>query len=706
MTASHCSSLSRAFAHPRFTPDALAWRVALASGVLAVSWPAGLQAAEVPATLAVVEVNALASVSAFSVTPAEARTALEKTAGGVAVVDAADYLGGRAGTMEDSLRLAPGVFIASRFGSDEARVSIRGSGLQRTFHGRGLMLLQDGVPVNLADGGFDMQAIEPQAVRYIEVQRGANALRHGGSTLGGAINYISQTGRSAPPLVLRAETGSFDYQRYQLAAGGQRGAADGYAALNFSTQDGFRDHARQRNTRFFGNAGFQLSPAVETRFYLTVVDTDSELPGSLTRAQLKADSRQANARAIFRDQHRDFVLYRLANQTAIRHDDGSRTQVAVFAARKDLFHPIEFFPGGPGMIEQRSDDHGAQLRHVRDSSWLGLRQQNTMGLTWHEGSTDNRTYAYLPGPGHAKAGATTLNDQTAMNLTAYGESAWALNERLQVSLGAQWTESLRQLDDRLGTADYRQVYHRTSPKAGVIYRVAEGAEVFANVSGSFEPPSFSEGPVAGQPLAAQKAVTWEVGTRGERRLGSAALSWDLAYYRARLRDELLAIEVNGVSTTQSADQTLHQGVELGLRAAADRWRVMASYLYNDFRFLRSGDALIGDGGDIAGLPRQVFAGEAALRLPGGIWAGPTVRAASRSWVDHANTLSAPGYAVYGIKINQALAGGVEWFIEGRNLADKSYAATTGVIRNAGGADQAQFNPGEGRAVYVGVSKTF
>ncbi|MFX4681918.1 hypothetical protein ABTB34_20920, partial [Acinetobacter baumannii] len=93
---------------------------------------------------------------------------------------------------------------------------------------------------------------------------------------------------------------------------------------------------RQRNTHFFGNAGFQLSPAVETRFYLTAVDTDSELPGSLTRAQLRADSRQANARAIFRDQHRDFVLYRLANQTAIRHDDGSRTQVAVFAARKDL----------------------------------------------------------------------------------------------------------------------------------------------------------------------------------------------------------------------------------------------------------------------------------------------------------------------------------------------------------------------------------
>jgi len=58
------------------------------------------------------------------------------------------------------------VFVQPRYGSEESRLSIRGSGLQRTFHGRGLKLLQDGVPLNLADGGFDFQAVEPLVSRY------------------------------------------------------------------------------------------------------------------------------------------------------------------------------------------------------------------------------------------------------------------------------------------------------------------------------------------------------------------------------------------------------------------------------------------------------------------------------------------------------------------------------------------------------------
>lgn len=93
------------------------------------------------------------------------------------------------------LDFAPGVLIQSRFGAEEARLSIRGSGIQRTFHGRGLWLMQDGMPLNLADGGFDMQAVEPLSANHIEVYRGANALQvYGAATLGGAINFISNTG--------------------------------------------------------------------------------------------------------------------------------------------------------------------------------------------------------------------------------------------------------------------------------------------------------------------------------------------------------------------------------------------------------------------------------------------------------------------------------------------------------------------------------
>src|SRR5690606_8217119 len=147
-------------------------------------------------------------------------------AGGAGIVDAEAYREGRVSTFSDTLGLATGVLAQSRFGAEESRLSIRGSGLQRTFHMRGIKLMQDGVPMNLADGSADFQAIEPLSTRYVEVYRGANALRYGSSTLGGAINYVSPTGRTAPRLELRGEFGSFGYQRLGAAIGGVSGDAD------------------------------------------------------------------------------------------------------------------------------------------------------------------------------------------------------------------------------------------------------------------------------------------------------------------------------------------------------------------------------------------------------------------------------------------------------------------------------------------------
>jgi iron complex outermembrane receptor protein len=146
----------------------------------------------------VVEATAPNKPSLTVPTPEVSRADLEKTPGGVEVVDSERYLTGRASTVADTFALSAGVFAQPRFGSDEARLSIRGSGLQRTFHGRGIRVLQDGVPLNLADGGFDFQALDPLSASYINVWRGGNALAYGSSTLGGAMDYISHTGLTSP----------------------------------------------------------------------------------------------------------------------------------------------------------------------------------------------------------------------------------------------------------------------------------------------------------------------------------------------------------------------------------------------------------------------------------------------------------------------------------------------------------------------------
>jgi hypothetical protein len=65
----------------------------------------------------------------------------ETLPGGIETIDPERYLKGRSSTFAETFFLSPGVIAQSRFGSDEARMSIRGSGLQRTFHGRGIRVL-------------------------------------------------------------------------------------------------------------------------------------------------------------------------------------------------------------------------------------------------------------------------------------------------------------------------------------------------------------------------------------------------------------------------------------------------------------------------------------------------------------------------------------------------------------------------------------
>ena len=115
----------------------------------------------------------------------DAREQIERVPGGVAVVGREAFEDQYALTFRDTLGLVPGVFAQPRF-AEEVRLVIRGSGLGRNIHLGGVTLLQDGVPINLADGSGDFQEIDPAVIRHLEVYKGANGLVHGASSLGGA----------------------------------------------------------------------------------------------------------------------------------------------------------------------------------------------------------------------------------------------------------------------------------------------------------------------------------------------------------------------------------------------------------------------------------------------------------------------------------------------------------------------------------------
>jgi iron complex outermembrane receptor protein len=640
-------------------------------------------------------------------TAAESREELAKTPGGTEVVEAGRYLRGRASTMADTFALSPGVVAQPRFGSDEARISIRGSGMQRTFHGRGIRVMQDGVPLNLADGGFDMQAVDPLAADHVNIWRGGNALALGSSTLGGAIDYISATGLSAPGGSVRLEGGSFDYLRARVALGLSEGNADAYLSVSEQYQGGFREHAEQNNQRLFGNFGWRLSDSAETRLFVTAVRSRSELPGSLTKAELNDDPSQADDSlfgAVAYDNRRDFELYRIADKTTVRNGNDTIEFIVAFTY-KDLDHPITPFVG---VIDQLSNDTLLGAVFTREGRLFGRDNRARAGAFLTRGTIDAATFQNRFGE---RGDLTSSADQTATNIEGFVEDQLALGNGFTGVAGATAASNRRENEQQSGTAaSYDRSYENVTPKIGLRWET-DDFQVFGNFSGSYEPPSFSETNGALTPNEAQTANTIELGTRGSH----ANFRWDAVAYVSAVKDEFLSLN-NSAGTplgTTNADRTSHRGVELfgevdllggALEEMAENRLILRSvWTYGRFKF--DDDSTYGDN-TIAGLPPHLIRGELIWESKAGYYAGPTVEwVPVKSYVDHANTLSADPYALLGFKLGRRLENGLSWFIEAKNLTDERYAATTGVVANAG-ADPDQksrnFLPGDGRGVFAGI----
>ncbi|MCQ8895798.1 TonB-dependent receptor [Limnobacter humi] len=637
---------------------------------------------------------------------AEFKVRIENTPGGIGAVNREEFEQGRVSTFADSLGYATGVFIQPRFGADEARLSIRGSGVQRTFHGRGVWLTQDGIPVNLADGSFDFQAIEPLAADHVAVYRGANAFGLGVASLGGAIDYVSQTGLTAPRAAARMETGSFGYLRSAVQGAFKDVASDGYWMLSQSRQDGFRDFSKQDSVKLVGNLGRVINPDVQTRFFMASARSNSQLPGNLTLDQIQQNPQQANATNAALRQRRDLNLDRFSNRTRIRIGEGV-LDVNGYVSSKELFHPIF------QVIEQNNLDWGGQLKYALPHTLWGMLADTAVGLAYGRGVTDNTNRANNGG-----VPAGPLLDQSrqrAENQSFFIENRLALQSDLLWITALQFQQSQRQYDGYNSTAlggtgqflSFERQYGQISPRVGIIKTLADQSQVYANLSRSFEPPSFGELGVSGTAgqftinNAAQDGVSVEAGYRGEQ----LNWGWDVSAYYAEVYNELMATVIPGttISSTFNAPETHRLGLELGLRYSAGAWTFRNSTLLNHFRFASDPD--FGDA-RIAGLPAAATRLSAERLWNSGWRTSLSMDAAGPTWVDHKNTLQAPGYGVFNARVSVPLGLGAqpsaEWFVDARNLGDKRYVATTSVVRQFNPAQAAQFLPGDGRSLYAGV----
>jgi len=625
---------------------------------------------------------------------AEAR--VRQTPGGADVVGYEDYADKSIMSLRDTLAFSPGIYLQPRYGQ-EVRISIRGSGLSRGFHMRGLTLLQDGVPINLADDNGDFQELEPIFFDHLEVWRGANALRFGSGTLGGAVNGVTPTGRIAEGLYLRGDIGSFDSYRGLVSAGVAGERADAWGAISADTSDGDRDHVKRRSFRFHGNVGLKFSDTVSTRFYASYNDIKQEIPGALTYDQALTTPRMASAAAIASDQGRDIVSLRLQNRTSF--DWGAlRLDVGGFVNAKSLYHPIF------QVIDQDSVDLGAFFR----ADYAGGPVEVTLGGELRRGTADARQYVNVAG----RRGALTFDaDQTARTANLYGEVRVRPADRLTLIAGGVYADGFRRRRVNVSTSlDGRVDFDAFSPKFGVLFEPSADVQLFANYSRSAEFPGFGEvfqtigTPPVSQLVSTirpQRAWTAEVGTRGT----AGIVRWDIALYRATLRGELLQFTTNASipAATFNADRTRHQGVETSLEINPAAWlRLRQVYNYSDFRFRNDGQF---GNNRLPVVPKHVYRAEARIGTDA-LHVAPNVEwVPDGPFADYRNLVRTPGYALLGVTGGARIAEGIDAFIDVRNITGKKAIGDISAAISVT-PTSAIYYPVERRAISTGLRARF
>ncbi len=696
------------------------WPVALVLPWMAL--PALAQTPTPSVTLPELSVAGAAPAPAGSVTVpslAAQRAAVNATVGSVGFVDAAEFQNRYANTLRDVLKDVPGVYVQERYGQ-ELRLSVRGSGIARGYHLRGLELLQDGIPFNLADGSGDFYQIDPLALRSVEVFKGGNALTFGATTLGGAVNAVTPTAYTAfAPHILRIEGGSFGTVRENVQASRIDGPLDALVNATLTNADGFRAHEAQRTQNFNANVGYRLAPDIETRFYLGGYLTDQKLPGSLTLGQALTTPRLANLSAITGNQSRQVETERVANRTSVRLDVG-QLDLDSWAIHKNLYHPIF------QVIDQDGWTYGISPHWAGTYEVGGFRNDTILGLRAFAGVNSARQFVNIRG----QRGAQTLEAvQSASNYEAYGENRlWFLPD-VALMTGAKLFSSNRTYSNKGGLPANPAVryadltYEGVNPKLGLLWQPRPDIQVFGDVTRSRDVPDFGDLVQTNLlsatfvPLAAQRAWTIEAGTRGR----IDRLTWDVTLYRAEVRDELINFSIApglGIpAATFNAPRTVHQGVEAAVSLDLVRdWPGIGGavtltqiWTHNDFRFVR--DPVYG-GNRIAGIPDDVLRTVLGYRHPSGFYLAPALDWIPQgAFADHANTLRAPGYALFGLQTGIDFANGVSVFVDARNLTDARFISDIAVVNDArtmagGPAALAAFYPGNGRSVFGGVRASF
>ncbi|MBK1791013.1 TonB-dependent receptor family protein [Persicirhabdus sediminis] len=625
---------------------------------------------------------------------------VENIPGGASLQNVNDIWLGRVVKPAEVFRYTPGVYANNGGTATDGRIAIRGSGATRRYGARGITLTLDGIPANVVDGSFYTRAYDPLATQYLNVYRGANGMPYGGLAPGGVIDFIQKNGINSAGGELLLEYGSFDTARAHLSYGEQIGNWDYFASYSYGRSNGYRANQNWQQSHLNANLGYLWSDDAQTRFYLHASDSNAQLASGLTEGDAQLDPIQS-----YNSEHenRDLNTFRIAQKTSWIAGD-TQWQLGAYYQNLDFDHLTKRQPHN--LIDYNTQEVGLSLSAEGSYQLAKIDNSWRLNSQLNYGKIDNDGSRAVYGGGPPRSEKQSLKD-TVSNFQLYGENRAHLAEKWKLITGLGWQYGRRERKIKADNvysraSEFDESYSDFTPRLGMIYQANEYAQVFTNLSQSYEIPPLSE---AEDALEAAITRSFEIGSRWQSEITQA----EIVYYYSLVDDDFVEYQnAQGSYTPENVDSK-KQGLEASLTTNLSQLMNQQGgaqllfdqlYLWNDFTFA-DGEL---DGKQLPGIPEHVITTRVRLQSADGKWQSAIGMQyiPQGLYVYNDNSRQSSGYAIfdlsaeYQLNENLSIYGGVD------NLFDKNYVSSVTINPYGDSSDPAAYHPGDGRSVYLGM----
>lgn len=615
-------------------------------------------------------------------------------------------------SLKDALDATPGVFVQSRGGAQDVRVTIRGFGArgngERSNAGnmRGIRVLTDGIPITEPDGRTSLDLVDLGGADRIEVSR-SNASGLYGNASGGVINLRTNLDFPSPWLELRSRVGDFGYHREQTRVGFAAGEARGTFSLSNSSFDGWRAHSSSSATQAQMRMAAPLGRGTRLGLLVDAVSDLNRFPGALTQAQLDANPKQANPNFVTRDDRRVNKVGRVAMTLDRSIEPSQDVSFTLFVEPKLL------------QRSERGKYRDFNRYHLGGSAVYQLRSQLSSEVTSRtslggdEAFQDGAIQFYDLTPSGGRSTSLAADKREAANSAGgFIEQELTWKERWSLRAAVRFDNLWYIANDHMDpTLDGSKHFTHFTPKGSISYRAGDHT-IYAALGGGVESPAFNE--IDPPPsvtttslnpfLEPMRSTTYELGAKGDLAVPAALgrLRYDLAGYYIDVENDI--VPWNGGSYFFTAGQSHRSGAELGLDwQPRDRILIAGTATMMSTRY----DKYVNDlgnytGKQTAGLPRGIFTALARVTAPCGVSVQAGLQSVGSTFVDDANSAKAPAYVLANASLDILRRIGhttVRAFVAGENLADRSYVASVFI----NGINNEYFEPGLPRNWSAGLS---